>query len=162
MLSTAGMIPIDSRIFFPLTRYVLHERNLHLLMGSCREGNSTQVRMLAFDALLMTRWYTPKIMKYIFAIIASDPSRVVRRHVAINACHSFALLMYMGEMKGSSKDTEALLIEEDGSIPEKSKESKKSDVELMLKVLRKDKEVGKNDVLREFLMPLLLWVISSE
>jgi len=116
--------------------------------------------MLAFDALLMARWYTPKIMKYIFAIIASDPSRVIRRHVAINACHSLALLVYMGEMKGSSKDAEALLIEEDGSIPENRKENKKSDVELMLKVLRKDKEVGKNDVLREFLMPLLLWVIS--
>ena len=112
--------------------------------------------MLAFDALLMTKWHTPKIMKYIFAIIASDPSRVIRRHVAINACHSLALLVYMGEMKGSSKDAETLLIEEDGSIPEKSKENKKSDVELMLKALRKDKEVGKNEVLREFLMPLLL------
>ena len=114
--------------------------------------------MLAFDALLMTKWYTPKIMKYLFAIIASDPSRIIRRHVAINACHSLALLVYMGEMKGSSKDAETLLIEEDGSIPEKSKENRKSDVELMLKVLRKDKEVGKNDMLREFLMPLLLWV----
>ena len=133
--------------------------NLHLLTGSCREGNSTQVRMLAFDALLMTRWYTPKIMKYVFAVTSSDPSRAIRRHVAINACHSLALLVYMGEMKGSSKDAEALLIEEDGSVPEKSKETKKSDVELMLKALRKDKEVGKNDILREFLMPLLLWVV---
>ena len=130
------------------------------LTGSCREGNSTQVRMLAFDALLMTKWYTPKIMKYIFAIIANDPSRAIRRHVAINTCHSLALLVYMGEMKGSSKDAETLLIEEDGSIPENRRENKKSDVELMLKVLRKDKEVGKNDILREFLMPLLLWVIS--
>ena len=128
-------------------------------MRSCREGNATQVRMLAFDALLMTKWYTPKIMKYIFAVIASDPSRVIRRHVAINTCHALALLVYMGEMKGSSKDAETLLIEEDGSIPEKMKDNKRSDVELMLKVLRKDKEVGKNDVLREFLMPLLLWVI---
>lgn len=115
--------------------------------------------MLAFDALLMTRWYTPKIMKYMFAITSSDPSRVIRRHVTINACHSLALLAHMGEMKGSSKDAETLLIEEDGSVPEKSKENKKSDVELMLKALRKDKEVGKNDVLREFLMPLLLWVV---
>jgi transcription initiation factor TFIID subunit 2 len=131
------------------------------LTGPRREGNSTQVRMLAFDALLMTRWYTPKIMKYMFAIIANDPSRVIRRHVAINACHSLALLVYMGEMKGSSKDPETLLIEEDGSVPEKSKESKKSDVELTLKALRKDKEVGKNDILREFLMPLLLWVIFA-
>ena len=106
----------------------------------------------------MTKWYTPKIMKYIFAIIANDPSRFIRRHVAINTCHSLALLVYVGEMRGSSKDAETLLIEEDGSVPEKSKESKKSDVELMLKALRKDKEVGKNDVLREFLMPLLLWV----
>lgn len=133
---------------------------LHFLTGSCREGNSTQVRMLAFDALLMTRWYTPKIMKYVFAVTSSDPSRAIRRHVAINACHSLALLVYMGEMKGSSKDAETLLIEEDGSVPEKSKETKRSDVDLMLKALRKDKEVGKNDVLREFLMPLLLWVVS--
>ena len=123
-----------------------------------REGNATQVRMAAFDAMFMMKWYAPKIMKYILAVIANDPSRAVRRHVAVNACHSLALLVFMGEMKVSTKENEALLIEEDGSVAEKTKENKKSEMELMIKALRKDREVGKNEILREFLLPIALWV----
>ena len=66
--------------------------------------------------------------------------------------------MQMGEMKSSSKETESLLIEEDGTAPEKTKELKKSEMDAMIKVLRKDREVGKNEALREFLMPIILWV----
>ncbi|KAF8899169.1 hypothetical protein BD779DRAFT_64933 [Infundibulicybe gibba] len=67
-----------------------------------------------------------------------------------------ALLAQMGEMKSNLKETESLLIEEDGSIPEKIRESKKSEMDAMIKVLRKDREVGKNEVMREFLMPIAL------
>lgn len=114
------------------------------------------MRIAAFDGLFLTKWYTPAIMKYILAVMANDPSRVIRRHVAKSACQSLALLVTMGEMKTSTKEQESLLIEEDGSMPEKTKEAKKSEVEMMIKVLRKDREVGKNEVLREFLMPIAL------
>ncbi|OJA15957.1 TAF2 protein [Rhizopogon vesiculosus] len=141
ILTTANLVPNDLRVFFPLTR----------------EGNYTQVRIAAFDGLFMSKWYTPAIMRYVLAVIANDPSRVVRRHVARCACQSLALLVSMGEMKNASiKDTESLLIEEDGSLPEKSKEAKKSEVDMMIKVLRKDREIGKNEVLREFLMSIAL------
>lgn len=113
--------------------------------------------MAAFDALFLTKWYTPKIMRYFLAVMAHDSSRIVRRHVARNACHSLAVLFSMGELKASLKETESLLIEEDGTMPEKAKEAaKKSELDLMLKALRKDREVGKNDALREFLMPIAL------
>lgn len=97
-------------------------------------------------------------MRYVLAVMANDPSRVVRRHVARNACHSLALLVQIGEMKSNSKDAESLLIEEDGSLPEKSKEMKRSEMDAMIKVLRKDREVGKNEVLRENMMPIALYV----
>lgn len=100
-------------------------------------------------------------MRYVLAVMANDPSRVVRRHVARCACQSLALLVSMGEMKNALKDSESLLIEEDGSMPPQVKEAKKSDVDLMIKVLRKDREIGKNEVLREFMMPIVLYVISS-
>lgn len=125
---------------------------------SCREGNYVQVRIAAFDALFLTRWYTPKIVRYILAVIANDPSRIIRRHVARNASQSLALLVTMGELKNSAKESESLLIEEDGAAQEKVKENKKSEVELLVKALRKDKEVGKNEVLREFLLPIILYV----
>lgn len=108
----------------------------------------------------MSKWYTPAIMRYVLAVMANDPSRVVRRHVARCACQSLALLVSMGEMKNALKDSESLLIEEDGSMPPQAKEAKKSDVDLMIKVLRKDREIGKNEVLREFLMPIVLYVNS--
>ncbi|KAI0937072.1 hypothetical protein AcV5_005059 [Taiwanofungus camphoratus] len=139
MLSVANFVPHDPRMFFPLTR----------------EGNYTQVRMAAFDYLFLTKWYTPKIMRYILAVMANDPSRVMRRHVAQNACLSLALLVTMGEMK-TSKESEALLIEEDGTVAEKAEKNKKSDMDMMIKALRKDRELGKNEVIREFLMPIAL------
>ncbi|KAG6813996.1 hypothetical protein H0H92_004489 [Tricholoma furcatifolium] len=140
VLGIAGLIPNHPRVFFPLTR----------------EGNYTQVRMAAFDGLFLTKWYTPSIMRYVLAIMANDDSRIIRRHVARTACHSLVLLAQMGEMKTSLKETESLLIEEDGTSPEKAKELKKSELDAMIKVLRKDREVGKNEVLREFLMPIAL------
>jgi len=98
-------------------------------------------------------------MRYILAVMANDPSRIIRRHVARTACQSLALLVSMGELKTSMKETESLLIEEDGANPERGKEfNRKSDVDAMIKVLRKDREVGKNEALREFLMPIALCV----
>ncbi|KAH7886186.1 hypothetical protein F5I97DRAFT_2026435 [Phlebopus sp. FC_14] len=116
-----------------LTAANLLPNDLRVFFPLTREGNYTQVRIAAFDGLFMSRWYTPAIMRY-----------------------SLALLVSMGEMKSSMKDSESLLIEEDGSLPERAKEAKKSDVDMMIKVLRKDREIGKNEVLREFLMPIAL------
>jgi transcription initiation factor TFIID subunit 2 len=126
------------------------------LNAESREGNYTQVRIAAFDGLFLTKWYTPPIMRYILAVVAKDPSRVIRRHVARNACQSLAILASMGDMKNSAKESESLLIEEDGTAPEKAREAKKSDVDIMIKILRKDKEVGKNDALRDLLIPIAL------
>ncbi|KAI9511720.1 hypothetical protein F5148DRAFT_1168299 [Russula earlei] len=140
ILSVTGLIPNDPRVYFPLTR----------------EGNYTQVRVAAFDALFLTKWYTPKIMRYILAVAAGDSSRTLRHHVARNACQSLALLVSMGELKNSAKESESLLIEEDGSAQDKAKETKKSEVDSLVRALRKDKEVGKNEMVREFLLPIAL------
>jgi transcription initiation factor TFIID subunit 2 len=94
-------------------------------------------------------------MKYILAVMAHDSSQIIRRHVARSACQSLALLAAMGEFKSSLKENESLLIEDDGNPGDKSaKENKKSDVDMLIKTLRKDKEVGKNDVVREYLLPI--------
>ena len=115
------------------------------------------MRIAAFDYLFLGKWYTPKIMRYVLAVMASDSSRVIRRHVARSACQSLALLVSMGEMK-TPKEADSLMIEEDGNGGEKVKENKKSETELMIKALRKDREVGKNEAIREFLMPIALSV----
>lgn len=128
-----------------------------VFLTSTREGNATQVRLAGFDGLFLTKWYVPPIMQYILAIIANDSSRVIRRRVGRNVCESLALLAMIGEIKHTTKDNEALLIEEDGSMqPEKMKENKKTDVDLVIRALRKDKEIGKSEILREFVMPIIL------
>ncbi|KAI0652328.1 hypothetical protein C8Q79DRAFT_937038 [Trametes meyenii] len=139
LLSLASLIPHDPRPFFPLTR----------------EGNYTQVRIAAFDYLFLGKWYVPKMMRYVLAVVTHDSSRIVRRHVARSACQSLALLVTMGEMK-TPKEADSLLIEEDGNGGEKIKENKKSEIDMMIKALRKDREVGKNEAIREFLMPIAL------
>ncbi|KIK70503.1 hypothetical protein GYMLUDRAFT_32530 [Collybiopsis luxurians FD-317 M1] len=140
ILGVANLIPSPIRTFFPLTR----------------EGNYVPVRIAAFDGLFLTKWYTPQIMRYVLAVMANDPSRVVRRHVARSATQSLAILVQMGELKSNTKDSESLLIEEDGSHPEKHKESKKTEMDAMIKVLRKDREVGKNEEFRNFAVPIAL------
>ena len=126
-----------------------------LFIFAFREGNYTQVRIAAFDYLFLGKWYALKNMRYILSVMAHDSSRIVRRHVARSACQSLALLVTMGEMK-TSKDADSLMIEEDGNGGEKVRENKKSEMDLMIKALRKDREVGKNEVIRELLMPIAL------
>lgn len=140
VLVAANLIPNQPKVFFPLTR----------------DGNYAPVRIAAFDGLFLSKWYTPAMMQYILAVMANDSSRTVRRHVARSACYSLAILFQTGELKSGSKDSDPLLIEEDGSRPEQAKEFRKSEVEAMIKVLRKDKEIGKNEVLRKYLMPIAL------
>ena len=111
--------------------------------------------MAAFDALFLSKWYSPKLMQYFLSIMANDSSRVIRRHVARNASQSLALLVTMGELK-SGKDSESVLIEEDGNGQEKTRENKKSEIDILIKALRKDKEAGKNEAVREFLMPIVM------
>ncbi|KAJ7877445.1 hypothetical protein B0H14DRAFT_3783570 [Mycena olivaceomarginata] len=106
----------------------------NITIACLERGNYTQVRIAAFDGLFMTKWYTPPIMNYVLAVMAHDP------------------WARKAELEGSR----VLLIEEDGSIPDKNKESRKSDMDAMIKALRKDKEVGKNEVFRELMMPLAL------
>ncbi len=100
-------------------------------------------------------------MSYVFAVIANDPSRIVRRHVARNTFESLAILATVGEMKSTGKETESLLIEEDGTTPDsKGKDLKKGETDLMIRAIRKDKEVGKSEFLREFVAPLALYVLK--
>ncbi|KZS93535.1 hypothetical protein SISNIDRAFT_441399 [Sistotremastrum niveocremeum HHB9708] len=141
IVSMANLIPNDSKPF----------------LACSREGNYTQVRIVAFDGLLLSNWFTPKIMKYLFTVMSYDSSRIIRRHIARGMCESLAIQYSIGEIKSAlSKDGESLLIEEDGNGGEKSKEARKTDPELMFRSLRRDREIGKNDVIRECLVPLLL------
>jgi transcription initiation factor TFIID subunit 2 len=95
-------------------------------------------------------------MQYILVVMAKDSSRIVRRHVARNACQSLALLVTMGELD-SGKKTKSVLVEEDGAGQDTKKETKKSEIEIMIKALRKDPEVGKNEAIRQFLIPMALY-----
>jgi transcription initiation factor TFIID subunit 2 len=130
-------------------------------MAFYREGTYMQARITAFDGLFLTKWwFHEKVIAYILSTMAQDPSRIVRRHVAMNACHSLALLFSMGELRASGKDKDTLVLEEEGNaLAEKAKDAKRTEVELMIKAFRKDKDLGKNEQFRNMLMPVLLWVI---
>ncbi|KAF8527429.1 hypothetical protein BU17DRAFT_39590 [Hysterangium stoloniferum] len=140
ILTLANLIPPDPKLYLSFTR----------------EGNGTQVRIAAFDGLmLLNNWYTPRVINYLLTVVAKDPSRVVRRHVARAMAESLAILFHVGDIKHSSKD-DPLLIEEDGNVPDVVKESKKSEADLLVKSLRKGKDIGRNEVLRQDIMPIIL------
>ena len=129
-----------------------HALNMHLI--SATRCYYVAVRLAAFDHVFLGKRYTPKIMRYILPVMADD-SRVVRRHVARGVCQSLALLVSMGEIK-TSREADSLMIEKDGNGGEKVKENKKSELDLVIKALHKDREVGKNEMIQELLMPIVL------
>jgi transcription initiation factor TFIID subunit 2 len=114
------------------------------------------VRVTAFDGLLLSKWYVPKVMNYMFTVVMHDSSTFIRRRVARGMCESLALLFSVGEIKSVSKEGESLLIEEDSAAPDRSIDARRSDPKAMVKSLQKDKEIGKNEVLRDGIMPILL------
>lgn len=118
------------------------------------------MRIAAFDGLMLTNdWYHPRVVSYILTTITHDPSRTVRRHVARNLAESLAILFHIGDIKHSSKE-DPLLIEEDGNVPDMVKESKRSEADMFVKSLRKSRDVGRNEVLRQEIMLILLYVCS--
>ncbi len=96
--------------------------------------------------ILPGKRYVPKMMRYVLAVTTHDSSRIIRQHASRIACQSLAFLVTMGEMK-TPKKTDALLIEYDGNGSEKFKENRKSEMDMMIKGLRKDREMGKNEAI---------------
>ncbi|KAG9008792.1 hypothetical protein FRB90_008736 [Tulasnella sp. 427] len=140
MLMMGNMIGNDVSIFLKYTR----------------EGNYPGVRMAAFDGLLLMKWYSSKtLIRYIMAVIATDSSRIIRRHVSRGVCESFAVLFAIGDIPWVGSKAQDVLIEEDGSTPVVEKKNpKKKDVDVMLKSLQKN--AGKALSLRECIMPIIL------
>lgn len=54
------------------------------------------------------------------------------------------------------KKTKSLLVEEDGPSQESKKEPKKGEVDNMVRALRKNEELGKNEMFRKFLLPVIM------
>ena len=122
---------------------------------SCSEGNYGPVRAAALEALLLNKWFTRKsLTRYIFAIIAHDSSRAIRRFVAHGVIASLGILEAVGDIRYTAKDGDKnILIEDDGSGQALTK-AKKDTVETALKAIRR--EVGKQKGIREMFIPTLL------
>lgn len=128
-----------------------------LLKRYHREGNSVGVRIAAFEGLLLTRWFSAKLLRYLLLTIQYDASRVVRRSIARALLESLMLQFAMGEIKSAKEDN--VLVEEDGSAQDKSKEllQKKNEINGFIKTLRKDRDLGKSKEFRDHIMPILLY-----
>lgn len=102
------------------------------------------------------KWYSSKtLIRYIMAVIASDSSRVIRRHVATRVVESFGILFTIGDIPWSGNKAQDILIEEDGSAPvAEQKNPRKKQLDVMMKSLRNS--AGKALSIRESVMPVLL------
>ena len=88
-------------------------------------------------------------------MIASDPSRIVRRFVARAAITSLGILEAMGDIRYSAKDGEKpVLIEEDGAFSTNAKQARRGEAEQALKAIRRD--AGKQKGVREIFIPTFL------
>ncbi|KZT52907.1 hypothetical protein CALCODRAFT_501745 [Calocera cornea HHB12733] len=132
MLMLSGMIPTDGNFFLEYTR----------------EENFTPVRLAAFDALLVMKWYIrPALIRYFFSVIQSDSSRTVRRHVARAMVESIGILYQVGEL-GTVHKKEPVLVEEDSA---QKKNKKSSEAGAMARALRR--ELHKSSTFRECILP---------
>jgi hypothetical protein len=71
-----------------------------------RKGNSTQVRIAAFDGL---KWFQPGALKYILSVVCKDSSLVVSRHVASTVCESLAIEFAIAEIRMPAKEPNLIL-----------------------------------------------------
>ncbi|EJU02667.1 hypothetical protein DACRYDRAFT_21692 [Dacryopinax primogenitus] len=134
MLMLGGLIATDGNFFLEYTR----------------EENFVPVRLAAFDALLVMKWYMrPALIRYFFSVVINDPSRVIRRHLAHAMVESLGVLYQIGEL-GSGHKKEPILIEEDGT---QKKKPKSSEAAVMARALRK--ELQKSATFRECILPTM-------
>ena len=66
-------------------------------------------------------------------------------------------MVTMGEMEVAKK-SKSVLVEEDGGGAESKKKNQESEIDLMFKVLRGDPDVGGDNILRNLLLPMTLYV----
>ena len=136
-------------------RIYLDSASLHRLFGAS-EGNYLGVRLAAFDGLMLMKWYSSKtLIRYVMGVITSDPSRVIRQHVARGVLESFAILFSIGDIPWVGNKAQDILIEEDSNGPVAEKKNpRKKELETMTKSLRA--LAGKSQSMREGVMPVLL------
>ncbi|PWN92640.1 hypothetical protein FA10DRAFT_276691 [Acaromyces ingoldii] len=114
--------------------------DLPLFLGYTRQGNFHPVRVAAFDYLVLLRGLQHKVLtRYIFAVLQTDESRAVKRHVARAVCEALAVSVALGEFGGGAGGGGA---------------SAESQVDAMLRAIRK--EVGRSAAVREGFMAALL------
>ena len=101
------------------------------------------VRIAAFKALLLNKWHSRKsLARYIFAVIASDPSRILRRLVAHAAIASLGILEAVGDIRYSAKDGEKpVLIGEDGAFLTNTKQATRDEAEQAIKAIKAIKAI---------------------
>jgi transcription initiation factor TFIID subunit 2 len=94
--------------------------------------------------------------RYILAVCANDPSRIVRREVARGIVESVAILEAVGDLRTPGKEGDKpVMIEDDMSQqPNKQKQSKRGEVENFVRTLRKG--VGCYSGIRDAVIPMLL------
>ncbi|KAG8714750.1 hypothetical protein FRC11_007261 [Ceratobasidium sp. 423] len=97
-------------------------------------------------------WRTKALIQYIFAVVAHDPSREVRRHVARSIVTSLAVLHAVGDIRPGGREEPLLVVEDDAGAPKDK--AKKGEGDMLVKVLKK--EVGRSKQLRDSIMPIML------
>ncbi|GAB1524178.1 hypothetical protein RhiTH_007331 [Rhizoctonia solani] len=124
-----------------------------LFLAYSQEANAIGLRTAAMDALLLMKWWRTKaLIQYIFAVVAHDPSREVRRHVARSIVTSLAVLHAVGDVRPAGRDEPLLVVEDDSGAPKDK--IKKGEGDMLVKALKK--EVGRSKQLRDSIMPIML------
>ncbi|KAL7425129.1 hypothetical protein Q5752_000817 [Cryptotrichosporon argae] len=106
----------------------LRTNDVTTFLSYTREGNYEPVRLAAFDCLLLCKapGRSQPLTRYIFDVLRSDNSLVVRRHVAQGLHEALLMTLAMGEVHVPS----AGVVEDDGR--------KRDEHNMIVKALRKD------------------------
>lgn len=94
----------------------------------------------------------PELATYLFAVVARDPSRVVRRHVARSLTEALLMALETGAVHGGTSVQQARAEDPSGTMFENSR-AVEAAVEVNIKALRND--VGKSKVMRSGIMSVL-------
>lgn len=146
MVTVAG---IEFKIKLMLASIIPNTPSFSDFFSYTRDGNYPSVRIAAFEAILLLKIFDVlPLLSYVFSVLRSDSSMLVRRRLAQALVTHLPILVAVRDIAAPAKET---LVLEDGT------EKKKDDLDVdknVIKALRR--EVGRSKTLRDGLLNVLL------
>lgn len=129
--------------------------DLGLFLGYTQQGTFTPLRIAAFNLLLILSGLKHRVVvRYIFAALQSDDSRLVKRSLAKALCEGIAIAIATGDVTATQRAGDAVIEDTTAGSLDAADRARDKEMDANLRSLRR--EVGRSAAVREGFLGALL------